>query len=147
MNKKNNKTEKFSDMWSVVEGDFDGTKIIARIREIKDTIDLSEYPFQIGVTVPFVYKTEKDIPSDQEVDVLNEIEDGLSDLFEEKNDSFMVLVITSNNVREFVFYTKYWKPEVFQKEIKDLNQKFEKYILQFMMREDPEWSTYSEFAD
>jgi hypothetical protein len=86
------------------------------------------------------------LPEKEDSDSLNTIEDKLSDLLEKQHHAVFVISITTNNMREFVFYAKEWKPEVLDKEIKELNKSIPSHNLQFMMKQDPKWSTFAQFV-
>lgn len=144
--KKYKKIEEYPNIWSLAQGEFDGKPLVVRFRQIKEAEGHPDYPFQIGVAVPFLKNTPNGLPEKDDSDSLNIIEDKLSDLLEKQHHAVFVISITTNNMREFVFYAKEWKPEFFDKEIKELNKSIPSHNLQFMMKQDPKWSTFAQFV-
>jgi hypothetical protein len=144
--KKYRNIDEYPNTWSVGQGEFNGKPLIVRYRQIKEAEGHPDYPFQIGVAVPFLKNTDDGLPENEDSDALNGIEDKLADALEKNKQTVFVLTITTNNMREFVFYAKEWKPESFEKEIKELNKSFPSHFLQFMMKQDPKWSTFAQFV-
>lgn len=144
--KKYKSIDEYPNTWSVGQCEFNGKPLIARYRQIKGAEGHPDYPFQIGVAVPFLKSTDNGLPENEDSDALNGIENKLADALEKNKQTVFVLTITTNNMREFVFYAKEWKPESFEKEIKELNKSFSSHSLQFMMKQDPKWSTFAQFV-
>lgn len=144
--KKYKSINEYPNTWSVGQGEFNGKPLIARYRQIKEAKGHPDYPFQIGVAVPFLKSTDNGLPEKEDSEALNGIEDNLADVLEKDGQTVFVLTITTSNMREFVLYAKEWKPEYFEKEIKELNKSFPSHSLQFMMRQDPKWSTFAQFV-
>ena len=126
----------YPDTWGVSNGKYNEKIVSARYRNLQDAIGHTEYPYQIGVAVGF----QKDS------DELLKVEDELIELLETENKCVFVLALTTNNMREFVFYTGEWKPDFFDKEISLLQEKLSPYKLNFMMQEDSEWNTFKTFS-
>lgn len=134
----------YPDTWNVSRGEYDGKIISVRFRDLKDAIGHTQYPYQIGVAVGFQVETENGLPEQKDSEELLKVEDILVELLE-KNQCVFALSLTTNNMREFVFYTGEWKPEFFDKEISSLQEKLSPYKLNFMMQEDREWNTFKTF--
>ncbi len=145
-NKKYKDIKDYPDTWGVSKGEYDGKIVSLRYRNLKDAVGHPDYPYQIGVAVGFLVETENGLPDQKDSDELLKIEDGIVDLLEIKNQCIFVLSITTNNMREFVFYTKDWNPEKFNKEITNLDKEFPPYRFNFMMQEDRNWDTFKKFV-
>lgn len=135
----------YSDTWSVLNGEYDGKIISIRYRNLEGAIGHTKYPYQIGVAVGFQVETENGLPEEKDSNELLKIENNLIELLEKQNQCVFVGTLTTNNMREFVFYAGEWKPEFFDKEIKSLEEKSSPYNLNFMMQEDKEWNTFKNF--
>ncbi|HTC95995.1 MAG TPA: DUF695 domain-containing protein [Terriglobales bacterium] len=135
----------YPDTWSVGKGTLEGKLIFTRFREgLKEAVGHPEYPFQIGIAVPLLHPTEDGLPTNSEAQELGKIEDALNDKIAIDGSGIFVLIITYNGMREFVFYTKEWKPESFEQEVKSINA--DPHKLQFMMQHDPKWDAIKRFV-
>lgn len=146
LKKKYKEIKDYPDTWSVSKGEHDGKIVSVRFRSLKDAIGHTQYPYQIGVAVGFQVETENGLPEQKDSDELLKIEDNIVELLEKQNQCVFALALTTNNMREFVFYTGEWKPEFFDKEIALLQEKLSPYKLNFMMQEDREWNTFKTFC-
>jgi CRISPR/Cas system CSM-associated protein Csm2 small subunit len=98
-----------------------------------------ELPFIFGIAIPLLNADEEKLPTNEEAEQLNKIEDSLVETFEKELGVHNVLIITTNGMREFVFYTKEWKPEQYENTVKEIAKKHPEHKLQFMMQEDRKW--------
>lgn len=130
----------YSENWVIAQGVHDGKATFIRIQlSLRDAIGHPEYPYQIGVAVPLKDPTTEGLPKNSELEALNAIEDLLYDTI---TDATLVATITTNGMREFVFYAKDWKPEIFEAQVKMIEAKQGTHRLQFMMQQDSSWSTF-----
>jgi len=141
------KISDYPDTWGVSQGKLDGKPIFIRYREgLKDAIGHTDYPFQIGVATPLLQPTQDGLTGDAESVQLNVIEDGLADVLNQTGDTVHVMTITFNGMREFVFYTKEWKPEDFERKVKTVKEIIKAgHQLQFMMQPDENWETFKKY--
>jgi len=129
--------------WTIKQGVMNGKPIITRSKEGADKAYLSEFPFQIGIAVPLQSPREDGFPTKEEGETLYKIEDALENEICESGDAVFVMSITYKGMREFVFYSRKWSPETFEKKINFLKEKTHiQHQLQFMMQEDKDWATY-----
>lgn len=136
----------YPDTWGVSKGEYDGKIVSVRYRNLEDAIGHTQYPYQIGVAVGFQVETESGLPEQKDSDDLLKVEDSLIELLEKENQCVFIGALTTDNMREFIFYTGEWKPEFFDKEIASLQEKLSPYELNFMMKEDRGWSTFKTFC-
>ena len=131
----------YSDSWSIAEGKHEGNTMFLRYRkEAKEMAGHPDLPFQIGVAIPLLHPNEQKLPTNEEMEQLNSIEDDLVQTLKKDQSVFDVLVITTNNMREFVFYAKEWKPEYYENQVKEVEKRHREHLLQFIMQEDKKWS-------
>lgn len=136
----------YPDTWRVSKGEYEGKTVLVRHRNLQDAVGHTEYPYQIGVAAGFQTETENGLPNEKDSEALLKVEDLIAELLEAKNECVFSLALTTNNMREFVFYTGDWKPEFFDKEVSALQEKTTPYKLNFMMQEDKEWNTFKKFC-
>jgi len=135
----------YPDTWSVAQSVREGKPIFIRFRVgIQDAIGHPKYPFQIGVAVPLIEPTMDGLTINAEAEELNKIEDELDTVLSQDNQAIFVLAITTNGMREFVFYSTEWKPEIFEQKVKSVN--VGRHELQFMMQHDKNWDTFRQFS-
>jgi len=88
--------------------------------------------------------TENGFPEGAELEELNALEDIICTRLEARELALLVLTITTNNMREFVFYTRDGKEA---KVIIDaIRSEGSSHELQSYVADDPKWSLYGEFA-
>jgi len=94
------------DSWSVSEGQYDGKPLIARLNGgLKPLLADSRYQHRIGIALPFNTPGDDGLPSGEESWQVSEIEDLIAAELEEHHESVFAAVITTNGMREFIFYT------------------------------------------
>jgi hypothetical protein len=134
--------EQYPDTWKIGRSTLDGKPVFIRYRSgIVDAIGHPNYPFQIGIAVPLLNPTTEGLTTEEEAEVLSGVEDSLNLTLGENSEAVEVMVITTNGMREFVFYASEWKPEYFEKKVKNVDGK--SHQLQFIMQRDPKWETFS----
>ncbi len=143
--KKYKPIREYTDMWSASEGEYEGKPMFIRVRSsLKEAVGHPEYPFQIGIAIPLVEPTPQGLPVDDEAEILWSIEDKLVEVLGDS--AILALLVTTDGMREIVFYAKEWQPEEFERKVGDVNKLFPSHELQFMMQYDPEWQTFKSFV-
>lgn len=138
--KKYRPINEYLDEWIVTQGQNDGKPMLVRLKiSLKDAIGHPDYKYQVGVAVPLISPTTDGLVKDNEAEVLTKIEDSLCDTLV---NCVLSAVITTNGMREFVFYAPEWKPEELDAQVKAVEAKQKTHQLQFMMQQDPGWSTF-----
>lgn len=136
--------EDYGESWDIKTGAFSGNPIFIRYNSsLTKAAGHPEYPYQIGIAVPLLDPTDEGLTTEQEADQLFEIEDRLAEVLE--GEAQFVMAITTQGMREFIFYAKKWMPEDFEKRIDALTASKLSHELQFMMQPDPKWKTYKQF--
>ncbi len=131
--------------WSILQGQNNGKPMIVRRNDSAKQISSNpEFMYRIGFAIPLLAPNETGLPSNEEMATLNHIEDELSSQLEKEKISIQVLSLTTNGMREYVYYTKDLR--IVEKVINDVRSKFPSYEIQFYVEEDKKWSVYREFA-
>jgi hypothetical protein len=137
----------YPDTWGVSEGVIEGRPVFLRYRTgFSKAVGHPKYGFQIGVATPLLTPTEHGLTREAEAEELWALEDALDNALTQNDEAGFALSITTNEMREFVFYASEWKPEYFENKVKEINKRFPKRELQFMMQEDPNWNSYRSVA-
>ncbi len=132
-----------SDRWSVVQFDSNGSPGFARVRQdlTKEIRDYFEY--RIGVAIPLNAPDEHGFPQGDEFDQLSNIEDKLASQIEHAGNGVQVIAITSNGMREFVFYVR--NRRVANKAVNQVKGSIAGHELQSYVKHDPDWVVYQQF--
>jgi Family of unknown function (DUF695) len=139
--RKSKRTEE--DAWTVEETTHDGRRLIVRANEGART--LSGDPrlgIKVGLAVPFHDPDRSGMLSTQEAKQLNATEDQI--VASLNGHAHLVLVLTTNGMREFVAYTGDggWLP-AFDRE---LQETITTHAVQIDARADPDWTAYRAFV-
>jgi len=135
--------EPSADDWQVFQGTSEGRALFARFdRRAGRLASDPRYAIQIGVAVPFRAPDSHGLPNPQEMEQLDAFEDALIEKVAAK--AVLVGVITTNGMREFVFYSGSgdWIPGFHE----DLKATLPTHQVQVMARTDPSWSVYRRFV-
>lgn len=131
--------------WDVVQGERSGEPIFVRRNASAQSLARHpEYRFRVGIAIPLNAPSPDGLPTNDEVDELNAIEDRICALLEQGNESLLVLAITTSGMREFVFYTR--SPDSIESHLDALRSEVVTHEIQNYVAEDPKWSVYAQFA-
>jgi hypothetical protein len=131
--------------WSVSQGKHDGNILIVRSNKgYKDFGRIAGYEHQVGIAVPLRAPDPDGLPSPAEDAKLGRIEDALCASLEQQMESLLVAIITTNGMREFVFYTR--EPEHVKQRFAGLRRSITSHEIQLMIQPDKKWKVYSQFA-
>lgn len=131
--------------WSILKGENQGKAMFIRRNDsAKQLLGHPEYIYRAGFAVPFLNPNADGLPTNEEAEILNSIEDELSLKMESNRDGLLTLVITTNGFREFVFYTK--RPDMVKDIVSLVQSKFNLHKIQFYIEEDNKWAVYKQFS-
>jgi len=131
--------------WSVLNGEQNGKPMFIRRNESAKLLATHpEYSSRVGIAIPLLEPNEHGLPTNDEMASLNTIEDKLVGSLESNQDSLQVLSITTNGMREFVFYTR--NPKAVQLAISKISSEVSEYELQYYIEEDKKWKLYKQFT-
>lgn len=128
--------------WTVSVGEYGGRPLFARFHATAGSAsDRKTFPIQIGVATLLVDPDERGLPKEPEFAQLDEIEDIIQ--VEAGDRAFLVGVITTGSMREFVLYTAAadWV-EGFHRRLEEVITHHE---ITVMAQADPRWKTYRRF--
>jgi hypothetical protein len=132
---------KIQESWSVNRLNEDNHEFVLRFNSwLWNIADDNPYIFQVGIATPFNKKTANGYPTNGETQILNNIEDALYDEFHEKHGTIFAGLITGNNMREFVLYTK--DPEIIKPFLEKVLNTFADYQFQINFQKDKKWEIY-----
>jgi hypothetical protein len=128
--------------WTVSHSARQGKPLIARInRGLIPLIGDSRYGHCIGVAVQFKAPTDNGFPLPEESAQLSEIEDALAAALEQNHESLFAAVITTNGMREFLFYTS--DVEAVKAKLAVVIERIDTYEkVGRAIKPDPDWTIY-----
>jgi hypothetical protein len=130
--------------WVILEGEEEGRALFVRRNEsAKQLMGHKEYSYRVGFAIPLCDPNSEGLPSNEEMKILSSIEDALSKEVAKDKNSLLVLVITTDDMREFVYYTK--RPDNIKRVVEEIRTKFISHEIQYYVKEDPDWEIYKEF--
>jgi hypothetical protein len=131
--------------WSVAHGELEGRPFFVRRNATAALLaGHPEYRFRVGVAVPLRGPNSDGLPTNEEMEELNVIEDSLCRCLEREQEALQVLAITTAGMREFVFYAR--SPALVGPCLTSLRSRITTHELQSYVEEDPKWSLYARFA-
>lgn len=132
-----------SDEWAVAEGEMDDAPVVVRFnKSIAAAAGHPEYSIQIGVALPLRNPDPGRLPSPEEAEELNAIEDALDRLVGDK--AVLVAVVTTSEMREFVLYTG--SGDWIAQFDADLQAAVGDHAVQVMAQTDSQWNVYASLA-
>jgi hypothetical protein len=130
--------------WSVGQTQWDGKPMFLRLQKrARRFAGHPELPFRLGVAVPLHAPNEHGLPVGEEFTALNSIEDALCDSLQPTHSGFLVMVITTNGMREFVFYVKDQEKATGAVEAARLIAAG--HEVQYYVEKDADWALYRQF--
>jgi hypothetical protein len=131
--------------WTVAQGMVEGRAMIVRINSAaRALVSDAELRHRIGVAVPLLAPDADGMPSAQESQRLNDVEDALCAAFDDGRRSVELLVITTSGMREFVFHTS--DPHHVDRSVPAVRAQFPEYQVQLIIEEDTNWDVYQQLA-
>lgn len=128
------------DEWLIAEGYHEGQRLIVRINVgLRPLIGNSQYPFRVGIAIPFAAPQADGMPSEDELTRYARIEDMLVSRFDVDQTGILCAVITTQGMREFVVYSKTDKASDI---IEDVSLHFPDYDFQRIVEEDMNWDEF-----
>ena len=127
--------------WAIGKGEHNGSIMIVRSNTGYEQFgSVPGYEHQVGIAVPLHTPETTGLPSSEENAELGAIEDTLCLALEEQAKSLFAAVITTNGMREFVFYTR--APQDVQERFGQLRDQITSHQLQLMIQPDKDWAVY-----
>jgi len=143
--KKRKEQKEEGDHWVIAETKEDGFPIIHRLKmSVPDGISISDYPFLLSILWEYETEDNSRMPSEEQNEQQLNFDDAL-DKMDNNGNGTMMLAITGNGRKEWVWYIK--DPQVWSTELHECLQGHPVYPLDIEKSEDPEWETWKTFRD
>jgi len=131
--------------WGIVQGSNQGTLLLARVRKgLGAVVGHAAYPFRVGVATRVRATAANGMPTPEENATLQDLEDRLSRALEVDREALLVVALTTNGVKEWVFYTS--DPDATKRRMQDFAPTVSTHKLQMVVGEDKGWGVYRQFA-
>ena len=98
---------------------------------------------RLGVAVPLKHPNAQGLPTTDEANDLNEIEDALGHELRVGAETVLVVVITTSGFREFVYHTVSTNA---QAAIASVQKRIVGHEIQLIEEDDPDWEVYGQFT-
>jgi hypothetical protein len=130
--------------WSVLQGEMNGKPIFIRVdTQWKESSQRAQYPYRIGIAIPLNNPNKDGLPSNDEMNILNSIEDLIDKELIQEGKTILTLIITTHSMREFVLYTNI--PKVVKNKHSGLKNRVKTHEIQMIIENDPTWEVYKSF--
>jgi hypothetical protein len=131
-----------ADKWQVARGQRAGKPMILRTHEgYRDFRGVSGFDHQVGIAVSLHDADANGLPTANESQELDALENAICNLFESESESLFVATVTCDGFREFVLYTR--NPDAVRRKFKALENRMPTHKVFLKMQPDEEWSVYS----
>jgi len=130
-----------NDRWLGLEGEHDDLPFLLRVRpQLQPFLDTGDYPHHLTVRWPYDSDNNEGMPSDETLELLEEVEDTLQEAFEHDLQCILAFVYTGHHHHEWHFYTR----DVAEtgERLNEALGEFDELPLELSAEEDPEWSDY-----
>jgi hypothetical protein len=128
------------DTWVVASADEDDHRVLFRFRTIiPPGVVPSHYPELVNIYWPYDGAANNGMPDRAVHDRMVKLENTLDSL-EGPSTGFLVLSITGNNRKEWVWYVR--KRATFMKAVNEILSGVERFPIEFAASSDPNWDNY-----
>ena len=140
-NKQQKQNTIIGDSWIVAQGKYNGKDIIVRVNAYyKKFKHKDDYKYQVGIATPLTSAEANGLPSAQENLQLQEIEEIIVSDLEQNEKSLFCAAISTNNMKEFIFYTI--DPEFVQQRFEHIIGEIQSHKMQISVKVDKPWDVY-----
>ena len=126
-----------NDLWTVLEGEYDGHPLIVRYRQLASDFDRASYPYRLNLFWQMATPDPNGLPSGREAGFLELFEERLFQALDPDDHSIVSVILTCNGKREFVLHTR--DPELFLQELTQMPHEEEPYPIEIHCYEDADW--------
>jgi hypothetical protein len=131
--------------WLLAQGERDGFPMIVRMAAAWTRLaPVPGFDHHVIVSVRYPHPRANGLPSSEDTDVLESIENQLCGLLEADHESHCVLVITNNGLRDFIFYTR--AVEGVQRKLETAGRLFQGFPVELVIEPDDQWEIYDAFS-
>jgi hypothetical protein len=133
-----------TEKWTVAQGEIDGTPLIIRYNSsARQWQGHSELPIKVGFAIPLNSPNEGGLPSPEENEQINDIEDVIDREVAARTPAVKALVIANGIMKEFIFYVP--RAAGIQAIHEAVQAAATTHEVQCIGVHDPKWTTYEEF--
>ncbi len=129
--------------WSVGRGSDGDKPLIFRVRDVPGDFKRCEYPQMIAVTWRYQSGNEGGMPSKDEKQRMDLLEDLLADSLERDGQAILTVVVTGNGVREWQWYSRSSTDTMTRVNAALAGQA--RFPVEFCLQDDPAWEAYNQF--
>ena len=126
--------------WAGAVAEYNHHPLLIRFREIPQPFPKSQYPERLNVFWKMSEPDENGLARKEEATRVEAFEDYLVDAVEHDAHSILVVVLTCNGEREFVFHTS--DVAGFMSRLNNIPQEIERYPITIQRCNDPNWSYF-----
>jgi hypothetical protein len=131
--------------WKVLKGEINGKPGTVRFNAGLDSLVGSEkYGQELIISVKLKTPNEYGMPSENEADELNKLEDAVRPALQEGLESLLAVIMTTDGFRDFIFYTG--NPMSAVKRLQVIQSSFQAMQVDVRGRPDKDWTQYRRFS-
>ncbi|MBN1127808.1 MAG: DUF695 domain-containing protein [Chitinispirillaceae bacterium] len=135
---------KIQDQWSINSGTHNGLPMIIRKNSgVKEIAGKGYLNYRSGISFNLTLRTENGLQSKKEEPIISRIEDDLFTLFNDNATCALVMVISSDNFKEYVLYHD--NTIGFDEKMGEMRNKFIEYEFTSYTDDDEKWNVFSQF--
>lgn len=131
--------------WTGVDCDYEDKPLLVTYREVPDDFPRKQLSLRLNIFWRLYESDENGLPTDDEFERLKRFEDRVIEAFETDQHSILVMVLTANGEREYVFQTA--DPDGFKQRLTSMEQELERYPIEIYLNDDPDWDYYESVCD
>ena len=130
------------DIWTAAEGENDGTPFILRYRpNLQDFLTTKKYNKRLVLIWLYDSDNSSLMPSNEEMELMEEVENSLVDILEKDVQSVLAFVYTGQNQKEWHWYSS--NIEETGKRLNAALAGFDKLPIELSSEDDPDWGEYN----
>ena len=127
--------------WSVSRAEYDGKPMVLRFNDgLREVAGHKRYPTQAGIAIQCNTPDEHGLPSPRDTAAFDAFEDQFEQLFCDGQSALFAAIISTNGMREFVFYVS--DESRFREQFRRWAETPKSHRVQMILRRDPQWSVY-----
>ena len=131
------------DQWSVAQAEKNGKPLLIRYRsERPQGVDTAAFPFLLSAT--WTYRAnEAGLPAPEEQEWMGKFEDALASALEPSQTAHLMVVLTGNGERDWLWYTC-GEAEA-MRQVNQALKGHKPYPVEFSVQQDRRWRAYAQF--
>jgi len=132
--------------WTLLHGEHNNKPMIVRFNTgCKVIMGSKNYSYRMGIAISFIKAQKDGLPNKEEKENLDLIENDIFEIFQEDNFSIVSVIITTNNMMEFMIYIS--DESSAEGRINMIGSKYPEYKFQCYINKDRDWDGYKGFLN